>query len=102
MTPKEDSFYDLFAISASHRVAGAWELTNLLAAVDPESRATVVQRMRDLEHEADEATHEIMNRVSSFLHHPVRPGGNPSPRLAVGRLHGPHEGGGQPHRPLPG
>ncbi|MEO7060358.1 MAG: DUF47 family protein [Lapillicoccus sp.] len=68
LTPKEDSFYDLFAISAAHLVAGAKELTNLLAATDPESRSAVVQRMRDLEHEADEATHEIMNRVnSSFI-----------------------------------
>lgn len=68
LTPKEDSFYGLFAISADHLVAGARELTNLLAATDLESRATVVQRIRDLEHEADEATHEIMNRVnSSFI-----------------------------------
>lgn len=68
LTPKEDSFYDLFAISAAHLVAGARELTNLLAAADPESRSAAVQRMRELEHEADEATHEIMNRVnSSFI-----------------------------------
>lgn len=68
LTPKEDSFYELFSISAAHLVAGARELTNLLSADDPESRSKVVQRMRDLEHEADVSTHEIMNRVnSSFI-----------------------------------
>ncbi len=68
LTPREDSFYDLFAISAAHLVSGARELTNLLAADSPEARSSVVQKMRDLEHQADEATHQIISRVnSSFI-----------------------------------
>ncbi len=68
LTPKEDSFYDLFATSAAHLVSGARELTNLLASDTPEARSEVVQRMRDLEHQADEATHQIISRVnSSFI-----------------------------------
>jgi predicted phosphate transport protein (TIGR00153 family) len=68
LTPKEDSFYDLFAISASHLVDGAKELTNLLAVQDADSARAVVERMHDLEHLGDEATHEIIRRVnSSFI-----------------------------------
>jgi predicted phosphate transport protein (TIGR00153 family) len=68
LTPKEDSFYDLFAVSASHLVDAAKELTNLLAVQDPDSARAVVERMHDLEHLGDEATHEIIRRVnSSFI-----------------------------------
>ncbi len=68
LTPKEDGFYDLFTASAAHLVSGARELTNLLAADSPEARGAVVARMRDLEHQADEATHQIISRVnSSFI-----------------------------------
>ncbi|MEO7059946.1 MAG: DUF47 family protein, partial [Lapillicoccus sp.] len=68
LTPREDSFFVLLTVLATHLVAGARTLTDLLAAVDPEARGVVVQRMRDLEHEADEATHQIISRVnSSFI-----------------------------------
>ena len=68
LTPKEDSFYDLFAISAQHLVVAAKELANLLAVEDAAGRKAVVEHMRDLEHLGDEATHEIIRRVnSSFI-----------------------------------
>ena len=68
LTPKEDSFYELFGVSAGHLVQAAKELTNLLAVQTPEDRKSVVDRMHDLEHLGDEATHEIMRRVnSSFI-----------------------------------
>lgn len=68
LTPKEDSFYELFGVSAGHLVDAAKELTNLLAVQTPEDRKTVVDRMHDLEHLGDEATHEIMRRVNaSFI-----------------------------------
>jgi predicted phosphate transport protein (TIGR00153 family) len=68
LTPKEDSFYELFGVSAGHLVQAAKELTNLLAVETPEDRKAVVDRMHDLEHLGDEATHEIMRRVnSSFI-----------------------------------
>ena len=68
LTPKEDSFYDLFAASANHLVDAAKELTNLLGTPDAVDRAAIVGRMHDLEHLGDEATHEIIKRVnSSFI-----------------------------------
>ena len=68
ITPREDSFYELFGISAGHLVDAAKELTNLLAVQSPEDRRAVVQRMHDLEHLGDEVTHEIMRPVnSSFI-----------------------------------
>jgi uncharacterized protein len=68
LTPKEDSFYDLFAVSAVNLVDAAKELTNLLAVEDEAGRKAVVERMHDLEHRGDEATHEIIRRVnSSFI-----------------------------------
>jgi uncharacterized protein len=67
VTPHNTTFYDLFAMSASHLVDGARELTKLLGA-EPSERETVASRMRDLEHAADESTHAIMRKVnSSFI-----------------------------------
>jgi predicted phosphate transport protein (TIGR00153 family) len=67
LTPQNTSFYDLFASSAAHLVAGAQILTEVLGA-DPVDREALAQKMREAEHAADEATHEIMRRVnSSFI-----------------------------------
>jgi uncharacterized protein len=64
LTPKDNSFFDLFAVSASHLVVGAKELTNLLG-VEHSEREAVALRMADIEHAADESTHEIMRKVNS-------------------------------------
>jgi len=67
LTPQENSFYDLFAKSASHLVEGSRELTTILG-VDASEREPVAARMREIEHQADEATHEIIRKVnSSFI-----------------------------------
>ncbi|MBE3075641.1 MAG: DUF47 domain-containing protein [Actinobacteria bacterium] len=67
LTPKEDSFFDLFATSAGHLVDGAHELTNLLG-VEHSEREAVASRMRDIEHAADASNHAIMRKVnSSFI-----------------------------------
>jgi predicted phosphate transport protein (TIGR00153 family) len=67
LTPQENSFYDLFAKSASHLVEGSRELTTVLG-VDEAEREVVPARMREIEHNADEATHEIIRKVnSSFI-----------------------------------
>jgi uncharacterized protein len=67
LTPKDDSFYDLFAASASHLVDGSHELTKLLG-VEPSEREIIAARMRDIEHDADDSTHAIMRKVnSSFI-----------------------------------
>jgi hypothetical protein len=67
LTPQENSFYDLFAKSASYLVDGARELTTILGAA-PGEREAIAARMRDIEHNADMATHEIIRKVnSSFI-----------------------------------
>jgi predicted phosphate transport protein (TIGR00153 family) len=67
LTPKDSSFYDLFATSAGHLVEGARELTNLLG-VERSEREAVAARMRDNEHAANDSTHAIMRKVnSSFI-----------------------------------
>lgn len=67
LTPQENSFYDLFAKSASYLVLGSRELTTLLG-VPQSERDAVATRMREIEHDADEATHEIIRKVnSSFI-----------------------------------
>ena len=93
LTPKEDSFYELFGISAGHLVQAAKELTNLLAVQTPEDRKTVVDRMHDLEHPGDEATHEIMRRVNSSFITPFDREDIYALASQAGRLHGLHGGG---------
>ena len=67
LTPQENSFYDLFAKSASYLIDGSRELTTILG-VAPSEREAVAARMREIEHAADEATHEIIRKVnSSFI-----------------------------------
>ena len=67
LTPKDSSFYDLFATSAEHLVEGSKELTKLLG-VEHSEREAAAARMRDIEHAADDSTHAIMRKVnSSFI-----------------------------------
>jgi uncharacterized protein len=67
LTPRDTSFYDLLATSAILLVDGARELTRLLG-VEHSEREAVADRMRELEHAADESTHAIMRKVnSSFI-----------------------------------
>ena len=67
LTPQENSFYDLFATAAGFLVEGSRELTKILG-TDPGEREAVASRMREIEHNADMATHEIIRKVnSSFI-----------------------------------
>ena len=67
LTPQNDTFYDLFTASAELLVGGSRALTALLAST-PEDRGDVVATMRDLELQADEATHAILRRINgSFI-----------------------------------
>jgi uncharacterized protein len=61
--PVDTSFYDLFTEQAQHLVAGASLLAEMLA--DGADRDDVARRMREAEHNADEATHAIVKRVNS-------------------------------------
>ena len=63
LTPRDTSFFDLFAASAQHLVTGANLLGELLGADRP-GRKEIAKRMSDVEHAADEATHSIMRRLN--------------------------------------
>lgn len=66
-TPRQNSFYDMFAASAANLVVGVKILTELLGST-PLERAEISERMKAAEHASDEITHGIMNEVnSSFI-----------------------------------
>jgi predicted phosphate transport protein (TIGR00153 family) len=64
LTPKDTSFFDLFAAQAQHLVVGAGLLAELLGA-DRAGRETIAKQMREIEHACDESTHEIMRKLNS-------------------------------------
>ncbi len=64
LTPKEPGFYPLFAELAGHLVTAARDLSAMLSE-PPNGRQLVADRVRDLEHDADEATHQIIRKVNS-------------------------------------
>ena len=61
--PADTTFYDLFAQSAQHLVHGADLLARMLA--DGSDREGIARQMRDAEHRADEATHDLIRRVNT-------------------------------------
>ena len=63
LTPRDTSFFDLLAASAAHLVTGANLLAELLGA-DRATRKALAKQMSDVEHLADEATHQIMRRLN--------------------------------------
>lgn len=64
LTPRNTTFFDLFAESAQHLVGGAELLAELLGAERTE-RKEIGDRLRDAEHAADEATHRILRELNS-------------------------------------
>jgi predicted phosphate transport protein (TIGR00153 family) len=66
LTPREDSYYDMFADSANNLVTGARLLVELIS--DGADRAAIAEKMRACEHAGDEFTHAIMRRLNeSFI-----------------------------------
>jgi len=63
LTPKQDSFYSMFATSGQNLVVGAGLLKELLGA-DAEERKVIAEKMRAAEHAGDEATHAIMRELN--------------------------------------
>ncbi len=63
LTPRNASFFDLLAESAAHLVRGAALLAELLGA-DAADRQAIATRLREAEHDADEATHTIMRNLN--------------------------------------
>ncbi len=60
--PVDGTFYDLFTASAGHHVKGAALLVEML--VEGADRIRIAEQMREQEHLADEATHDIIRRVN--------------------------------------
>jgi predicted phosphate transport protein (TIGR00153 family) len=60
--PVDNTFYDLFTTSANQSVKGAALLAEML--VDGSDRQHIAERMREQEHLADDATHDIIKRVN--------------------------------------
>ncbi len=63
LTPRQTSFYGMFARSGKNLVTGASLLKDLLGA-DPGDRKNIAEKMRAAEHEGDEATHAIMRELN--------------------------------------
>jgi hypothetical protein len=63
LTPRDTSFFDLFAASAQHLVTGANLLSEMLGA-DRAGRKEINKKIGEAEHLADEATHSIMRRLN--------------------------------------
>jgi len=63
LTPRQNSFYGLFASSGQNLVVGAGLLKDLLGA-NPAERKRIAEEMRAAEHAGDEATHAIMRELN--------------------------------------
>lgn len=63
MTPSGSTFFDLLALLAQELVVGAEALAQLLGA-DLAGRRVIAEKMREIEHSADEATHAIMQQLN--------------------------------------
>lgn len=62
-TPRDTTFFDLLAESASHLVTGATLLGQTLGATKAE-RKQLAKQMSETEHLADDATHAIIKRLN--------------------------------------
>ena len=63
LTPRQTTFYGLFASSGQNLVVGASLLKDLLGA-DQHERRAIAEKMRAAEHAGDEATHAIMRELN--------------------------------------
>ena len=61
--PVDDTFYDQFTALATRLVSGAEVLNQVFA--DGADREALAEQMREEEHLADEATHDIIRRVNT-------------------------------------
>jgi len=60
--PREEEFFDLFVQVATRNKEAARLLRDLFEAA-PERRTPIVDAIKRLEHEADQLTHEVVNRL---------------------------------------
>jgi predicted phosphate transport protein (TIGR00153 family) len=62
LLPREEEFFDLFVAVAMRNTEAAEHLRQLFDA-PPERRSPHVEAIKRLEHEADQVTHEVVNRL---------------------------------------
>jgi len=62
LLPRQEEFFDLF-IEVANRNKEAARLLKEMFAASPERRTVQVQAIKQLEHEADQVTHEVVNRL---------------------------------------
>src|SRR3989441_43555 len=62
LLPRDEEFFDLFVEVANRNKEAAHHLRELFAA-EPERRTPHVEALKRLEHEADQITHEVVNRL---------------------------------------
>ncbi|MDQ1667499.1 MAG: uncharacterized protein QOH75_3530 [Actinomycetota bacterium] len=64
LSPRQNTFYAMFATSGQNLVVGARLLKELLGAA-PADRKEIAEKMRAAEHAGDEATHAIMRELNA-------------------------------------
>ena len=62
LLPREEEFFDLFVEVAKRNIEAAGRLRELFDAA-PERRGPIVEAIKRLEHECDQVTHEVVNRL---------------------------------------
>ncbi|HET7250082.1 MAG TPA: DUF47 family protein [Gemmatimonadales bacterium] len=62
LLPREEEFFDLFVEVAKRNHEAAGRLRELFEA-PPERRTPIVEAIKRLEHECDQVTHEVVNRL---------------------------------------
>jgi hypothetical protein len=62
LLPRQEEFFDLF-IEVAQRNKEAARILKEMFAAPPDRRAVHVQAIKQLEHEADQVTHEVVNRL---------------------------------------
>ncbi|HEV8401316.1 MAG TPA: DUF47 family protein [Gemmatimonadales bacterium] len=62
LLPRNEEFFDLFTDVATRNKEAAQHLRDLFEAA-PDRRTPMVEAIKKLEHEADQATHEVVNRL---------------------------------------
>ncbi len=62
LLPRNEEFFDLFTDVANRNKEAAQHLRDLFEAA-PDRRTPIVEAIKRLEHEADQVTHEVVNRL---------------------------------------
>src|SRR5947208_10287416 len=70
LLPREEEFFDLFVAVAQRNKEAAHHLRELFEA-SPERRVPYIEAIKRLEHEADQLTHEVVNRLDRTLITPL-------------------------------